>query len=243
MNSHIVIGAGEVGKAIEQILLTGLKALGGRVYLRDIEGGGGKFDVMHICFPWTKDFEADVDTYYRLYQPTLLIIHSTVPVGTSRSLGAVHSPIAGRHPTLRTDLMYFTKFFAGEGAEEAAAIFRQCGLTTRVLSDLADVTEAGKLWQTLQYGWAIAIQKEAYRDCAVRGLDPELVYRTFNTDYNLGNAALGRPYWLPILEDMPGPIGGHCVVPNLELLDTPLATGLARLNELWAAEAIAEPVS
>lgn len=224
---HLVIGAGEVGQAIATVLKSKWD-----VTLRDMTGPEGIADVMHVCFPWSSAFEGHVRAYIDEYVPKLVIIHSTVPVGTSRRLDAVHSPVTGKHPNLAPSVQTFTKFFGGHRSLEAAQIFAACGVTTRAVPD-QETTEAGKLWATLQYGWMIAIQKEAYRYFRSVGADPEVAYREFNRVYNAGYEALGEPFRLPILRDIPGKIGGHCVIPNAALTDSPLATELLDLNETY----------
>lgn len=221
---HVVIGAGQVGRAIAEVL--------GDADLRDIDGHDGLADVLHVCFPWSDAFDAAVLDYQVRYAPGLTIIHSTVPVGTSRRLGAVHSPVTGRHPDLAEGVRTFVKFFGGDQADEAAAIFAARGVRTEVVPD-AETTEAGKLWATLQHGWMVALEKEAHRFAKAHGADPDIAYRRFNEVYNEGYAALGEPYRLPILRHMPGPIGGHCVIANARMTPTRIARVLLQLDGAW----------
>lgn len=221
---NVVLGAGQVGRAIAEVL--------GDATLRDVGDPPDRADVLHVCFGWTEEFDAAVADYQDHYQPNLTIIHSTVPVGTSRRLGAVHSPVTGRHPDLAQSVLTFVKFFGGEQAAEAAAIFEARGVRTEIVPD-AETTEAGKLWATLQHGWLVALEKEAHRFVEAHGADPDIAYRRFNEVYNEGYAALGEPYHLPILRHMPGPIGGHCVIPNARITPTRIARVLEQLNGAW----------
>ncbi len=217
---QVVVGAGEVGRAIAEVL--------GDVELRDVAGYTGRADVIHVCFPWSNAFEAEVRAYQVLFGADLTIIHSTVPIGTSRRLGAVHSPVTGRHPHLAESVRTFVKFFGGERAAAAAALF--AGVTeTRTVPD-PETTEAGKLLQTLQFGWQVLLQKEAYRLCRGTGADPEVAYRQFNEAYTAGYGELGDPFRLPVVADIAGPIGGHCVIPNAAITPSFLADLLLELN-------------
>lgn len=218
---QVVIGAGQVGRAVAEVL--GVEAI-------DLDGHTGLADVIHVCFPWSEFFEGSVLEYQARYQPDLTVIHSTVPVGTSRRLGAVHSPVTGRHPDLAESVRTFVKFFGGERAAEAAALFPMCRV--EIVPD-AETTEAGKLWATLQHGWLVALQKEAYRFAEAHGADPDIAYRRFNEAYNEGYAALGDPWFLPTLRNMPGPIGGHCVIPNARMTPSRIARVLLQLNGAW----------
>jgi hypothetical protein len=85
--------------------------------------------------------------------------------------------------------------------------------------DDSDITEAIKLWDTTQYGWQIVLAKEISKWCKLHGLNFDDVYREPNINYNDGYKSLDMDYVVrPWLKDMPGPIGGHCVIPNCEIL-------------------------
>lgn len=226
--THVVVGSGEVGRAVAEVLADQYD-----VVMRDVEPGEPfEAEVLHIAFPYGPLFSVAVNRYRAMYSPRLVIIHSTVPVGTSRLLGAVHSPVTGKHPNLAASIRTFVKFFGGPMAEDAAAIFAACGVTTECYPD-PETTEAGKLLATLQYGWLIAIEKEAREFALSVGADPDVAYRRFNEVYNAGYQALGEPYRLPILEHVEGPIGGHCVIPNARLTPSRLARRLVKWNARW----------
>ena len=217
---HVVIGAGEVGQAIFNVLSEKHD-----VYMRDIEPDGPqRADVLHVCFPYSYNFNEAVYDYVKEYQAKLWIIHSTVPRGTSAKLSAVHSPVRGRHPALTESVRTFVKFFGGPRAAEAAAYFSECGVPVKVVAD-SDATEAGKMWELAQYGLAIAIEKSIYAYCEDNRLDFDTVYTLFAETYNEGYTALNEPQFVrPVLRHMPGPIGGHCVVPGSLMLNHPLAS-------------------
>ena len=217
---HVVLGAGEVGKAVFEVL----DSTYDDVWLRDIEPSGPtKADVLHVCFGWSVSFEESVRTYQRYYGAELVVVHSTVPVGTCDRLEVVHSPVTGKHPDLARSIRTFTKFFGGWQASVAALIFESAGVDTRVV-DKAAVTEAGKLWELVQYGIAIAVEKQIHEYCKAFSLDFDIVYREFADSYNAGYERLGYyEFQRPILEHMPGPIGGHCVVPGAKLLNHSLS--------------------
>lgn len=231
---HVVIGAGEVGVAVAEVL-TGNSQY--EVFLRDIRPfGPTRADVIHICFPYYEEFEAAVRAYQRYYEPQLTIVHSTVPVGTCDSIPAVHSPIRGKHPRLAESIKTFEKFFGGIDSEKAAEIFEKCGVKTAIRLKAAD-TEAGKLWELAQYGLNIFIEKHIHQWCQEHGLDFETVYTDFAVTYNAGYKQLGDSQFIrPILKHVPGPIGGHCVVPGSMLLADPLADLVAQAGLLIADE-------
>lgn len=222
--THLIVGMGEVGKALHTVLSeAGLKVDG-----RDVDEGelkhGPRYDVLHVCLPC-----GDAALFARkclvygtryLQEGGLIIVHSTVPVGTTDILGdlAVHSPVRGVHPDLAGGIRTFVKYFGGARAREAAMIFAQIGIEGRMVASSRD-TEALKLWDTTQYGWNIVLQKSIHAYCKQHGLDFDLVYADANKTYNEGYATLGMGHVArPILKHVEGKIGGHCVVPNAQLL-------------------------
>lgn len=208
---HLIVGYGEVGKALHKVL--------GRAFIQDVlfeTWWGAPVDMVHICIPYSKDFKRTVKFYKRLKVP--VIIHSTVPLGTSKGLKVTHSPIRGVHPNLAKGIKTFVKYVGGPDAKVAAKAFKDAGIKVKILKD-SRTCEALKLWDTTQYGRLIMLQKEIYAWCKKNKVPFEEVYTEANRDYNAGYVSLGRPEVVrPYLKNVPGPIGGHCVQPNAKLL-------------------------
>lgn len=220
---HLVAGAGEVGTALAQVLRDGHAD----VTVRDIDAVECRVDVLHVCFPWSATFVDDVTRYATEHHAGLVIVHSTVPVGTCDRNGWVHSPVRGSHPDLAAGIATFTKHFGGSRAVEAAAIFTQLGVSVAVHERAADC-EAGKLWELIQFGVQIRVEKAIHEWCADHGLDFDVVYTQMAESYNDGWTCLGhRRFVRPVLTHVPGPIGGHCVTQNASLIDHPLAEMVA----------------
>lgn len=212
--TQLVIGLGEVGEAMTAVL----GCLG-----RDVHWPDGSADVLHICFPWSDLFVSQVEAYQELYEADLVVVHSTIPIGTCDSHGWVHSPVRGRHPDLEAGIRTFVKFFGGNRAAEAAAIFQALGVKTIVTPKAAE-TEAAKLWELVQFGIQVKVEQAIWDHCTELGIDPDLVYRQFAQTYNAGYRELVASHLTrPVLVHVPGPIGGHCVRQNAALLDHPLA--------------------
>ncbi len=212
---HLIYGYGEVGQALH-------KVLGKAVYIdkKKQTWGGEDVDVSHVCIPYSNEFEQIID--FLKGGSKLIIVHSTVPVGTCDKLGVIHSPIRGVHPKLERGIRTFVKYFGGKNAKKAARIFSDLGIKTRVFKE-AKTTEALKLWDTTQYGRLIMLEKEIHTWCVKNDIDFNAIYREANKDYNEGYIKLGRPEVVrPWLKHMEGPIGGHCVVPNSKLLKVKL---------------------
>ena len=218
---QLVIGTGEIGKAIANVL--GCKS-------HDIEPIDGQFDILHICFPYSDSFNGVVKSYRERYKAKYVVIHSTVPVGTSSELNAIHSPVNGKHPDLEQSIRTFTKVFAGEGADVVASHFKDKGCKVKVFSK-PENTEAGKLWSLNIYGLNILIQKEIYAYCKAKGLDFDEVYTEYVDIYNNGYSDMGlSQFQMYKLENSNGKIGGHCIIDNQKHLDSELADYLVKWN-------------
>ena len=81
----VVVGLGEVGKPLLEILVEHHNAIG--VDITPPVEPIGKVDVLHVCYPFQiKDFVGETARYIELFKPTLTIINSTVAVGTTRAV-------------------------------------------------------------------------------------------------------------------------------------------------------------
>lgn len=223
MGTAIIIGMGEVGRALQQVLSTGEDPH--HVITYDAKQGPNlpnwNLDtapiVLHVCIPYSSDFADAILRYQYHYQPDYTIVHSTVPVGTCKALDVHHSPVRGIHPYLAESMRIFETYLAPRSTE-LKAYLEQVGMRVKCVAD-TDATEAGKLWSLASYGVSILLEKEIHRWCQKHDTDFNVVYKQFTHSYNDGYAELGMvDYARPVLEHMEGQIGGHCVVPGMEKL-------------------------
>jgi hypothetical protein len=172
MKTNIVIGLGEIGKAIQEIFeCEGID--------KDTEYEVKHYDVLHICIPYSDKFCDIVEDYKKQFTPDLVIVHSTVPVGTNRKLGSVASPCRGVHPHLTESIRTFVKYFGGKNAVEAGELFIDKGIKVYITED-SNTIEAMKLWCTTQYGLNIVLEKIIYKYCLENGLDFNIIYTDCN---------------------------------------------------------------
>lgn len=228
---HLVIGLGEVGSAILKILSEKHETIGMDVtpYKSD-----GFFDFLHICIPYSEKFEQAVKDYAKVYlaKDGIIVVHSSVPVGTCDKLKAVSSPMRGTHPNIYEGLRVFTKYFGGAQSPMAVLPFIECAVNTETNPD-AKQCEAAKLWDTTQYGWNIMLNKAIKEYCEINKMDFDFIYTEWNKSYNEAYRKLGNENVVrPVLTYMAGSIGGHCVIPNAHLLNTNLAAHLIHWNKL-----------
>lgn len=218
MIEQLVIGAGQIGSALKEILSRKFD-----VGMRDLANMSfGRVPVLHICFPDCPDFVADVKEYQRLYSPDLTIIHSSVHIGTTERVGehTVHSPIRGRHPNLVSEMPKYKKFVGGfdmNDVDKACMIFEAVHWETQGL-DNPNVTEALKLVSNVHMGLEIAWRQELERI----GIDGE-AYRLWEESYRTGYQRAGDHDLIrPIMR--PDPIGGHCILECTELLKNEMSS-------------------
>lgn len=166
-----------------------------------------------------------------MYRPKYVVVHATVPIGTCRANGWTHSPVRGKHPDLAKSLTTFVKYVSGVNALAVVREFKKFNILAKLVTK-SDETEAGKLYDLMQYAVSILLSKHIYKMCEEKGLSFDLVYREFNKTYNDGYWEMGMlEVNRPVLEYRPGPIGGHCVVPMMSLLDDQLAKDIINANK------------
>jgi UDP-N-acetyl-D-mannosaminuronate dehydrogenase len=228
----VVIGLGEVGRPLlELIRRRGRTAVAIDVEPRELPARGS-VDVLHVCFPFEiADFVGEAARYIELLAPRLTIVNSTVAVGTTRAIHArtgaaiVHSPVRGKHVRMLEELQSYVKFVGGidrDAAEAAAAHFAGLGMDARILA-APEATELAKLTETTYFGLLIAWAQEVERYCDAIG-----------TDYDEVASFYDEIRFLPPVRYVPGVIGGHCVLPNIEILsalaDTPMLDAIRSSN-------------
>jgi UDP-N-acetyl-D-mannosaminuronate dehydrogenase len=208
-----VVGLGEVGKPLFELMSEYHDTIG-----VDVDPGERLEPVqfLHICYPFEiGDFVGETARYIDIFKPALTIINSTVGIGTTRLISecagaaVVNSPIRGKHARMLEELRVYTKYIGAmdkESGELGAKHFQSVGLKTRVLSS-PEATELAKLTETTYFGLLIAWAQEVERYCELSGE----VYDDVVSFYE-------EIKYLPPVTFRPGIIGGHCVMPNIEIL-------------------------
>jgi UDP-N-acetyl-D-mannosaminuronate dehydrogenase len=213
-NKVVVVGLGEVGRPLLELLTGHYNVIG--VDISPPVESMGRVDVLHVCYPFEiKDFIGETARYIELFRPTLTVINSTVAIGTTRAVaertGAAlaHSPVRGKHVRMLEELCKYTKFVGAmdpASGKYAAKHFESAGLKTKILST-PEATELAKLTETTYFGLLIAWAQEVERYCDETGQAYEEVASIYEE----------IPFF-PATKYFPGIIGGHCVMPNIEIL-------------------------
>ena len=228
----LVVGLGDVGRPLFELL----KECGRfEVYGLDVDEDKMRavgqsvsalpeeVDVMHVCIPCGDRirFVEIVAGYTDKFKPKLLIVNSTVPPGTTMDVYrrcpkclVAHSPVRGVHRSLdymKWELKRWTKYIGGvnaEAGEVARKHFEKAGFKTKVLKGCAE-TELAKLFETTYRAWMIACFQEMHRISRHFGADFDEVVDMLE---DIHRVRFNKPLHYP------GVIGGHCLIPNTELL-------------------------
>ncbi len=210
----VIAGLGEVGKPLLDLVSKHHEAIG--VDISPPVARVDKVDILHVCYPFAiKDFIGETARYMELFKPALTIVNSTVAVGTTRAIAertgasVVNSPVRGKHARMLEQLQTYTKFVGAldpASGRRAAEHFESMGLNTKVLS-APEATELAKLSETTYFGLLIAWAQEVERYCDRAGQAYEEVASFYD-----------EISFFPAVKYFPGIIGGHCVLPNIEIL-------------------------
>ena len=213
----LVIGAGQIGKAIHEIVKPFHD-----VGIRDVEEDNAvrNPEILHICYPDNLYFVSETRKYISKYKPSLTIIHSSVAVGKTAQCGedVVHCPVRGRHPNLAKEIPAFTLFVGGASKDtvnKACKYLHGCGLIVKPVDD-ERATELCKLLSNVHMGLEIAWRQEVERMLKHFGVD-STTYESWEESYNFGYRVTGDEHLTrPTLK--PDPIGGHCILDCVDIL-------------------------
>jgi UDP-N-acetyl-D-mannosaminuronate dehydrogenase len=225
-----ILGYGEIGSSIEKCYL----GKGFKIVIKDLnrDDGFDNIDVLNVCIPFIdkESFAEVVCENVQRFNPKLTIIHSTVVPETTKFINdrlpnnyIVHSPVRGVHPNLLAGLKTFVKYI-GSDCNKASKIcenhYQELGIKHETFKSSVN-TELAKILSTTYYGVCIAFHAEMNKLCEKFDADFEEVCTKWNETYNEGYIKLGMANVVrPVLYPPGDKIGGHCVVPNAELVNS-----------------------
>lgn len=232
----LIVGLGEVGAALAEVIERRTPVLRHDIEPREFDTPIG---VMHICLPFhsSTEFEETVCGYVARFDPALTIVNSTVLPGTTSALARrtgkplAYSPVRGKHVRMAQDLLHYVKYVAAANDQVAARAqrhFEDAGMKTRRMNK-PETLELAKLAETTYFGVQIAFAQELDRYAHRVG-----------ADYDEATSFFDEVEFLPRTRYFPGIIGGHCVIPNIQLLrklaDSPMLDAILESNSLRARE-------
>lgn len=225
---HLVIGVGQIGTAVWGNLVSAKLDV---TPLEKDEPLKGDYDVLHVCFPPSDSFVSDVKRYQVRFNAKCTIIYSSTPIGVTKQIPkAVHTPVEGVHPRLEYSIKTFKRWIGYndlETAEIAKLIWEE--ITDVELVKNSDFTEFLKLASTSKYGINIVWAQYMADTAKQLGMEYKLV-KDWDRSYNQLYTKMHLPHYRKYILDPPnGPIGGHCIVPNAEILDEQFPSDLLKM--------------
>ena len=192
-------------------------------------------EYLHVCLPGELTGFTDIvlDWIDKIKNIQVVIIHSTVKPGTTKNIQEkllipiLFSPVRGVHKRFLNDIKKYTKFISFDGIEIDPKIktdlenrFEKIEwMSTTKTAELAKI-----LVDTTYYGWLINYAQITKMICEKENVDFDEMWKFADEIHeNLGN----RPKMFP------GIIGGHCVIPNLDLVEYENLDIIKKINEMY----------
>ena len=190
---------------------------------------------LHVCIPGELEKFTDIviEWINKIKKIQVVVIHSTVKQGTTKSvqertsIPILFSPVRGVHRRFLDDIKKYTKFISFDGTEINSKIKKDLEnrfekvdwMSTTKTAELAKI-----LVDTTYYGWLINYAQITKMICEKENVDFDEMWKFADEIHeNLGN----RPKMFP------GIIGGHCVIPNLNLVEYENLDVIKTINEMY----------
>ena len=247
MKKDVVAGLGEIGNPLLKTLSKNALVIG---YDKDIKLMDQKIfekykntqtSFLHIAIPVTKKFISNVLSLYKKFKPECIVIHSTIGPGTTERIQKkldvplIYSATRGVHKRMLKDLRRYTKFFAisrtaprkNWAVSNFSLKMRKAGINIKRMSKPETLELAKIVCDTSYLGWLVNYAQIS-----------NLIAKQFNVNYDemwtfsdeihkiLGN----RPKMYP------GYIGGHCIIPNLDLMHNQTLDIIKKMNNIYATK-------
>ena len=241
MKKDVVAGLGEIGYPILKLLSKKQTTVGydidkkstNKLKFKTLQDTQTSF--LHIAIPVTTKFDSNILELNKKFKPECIVIHSTISLGTTEriqkklSIPLIYSATRGVHKRMLKDIKRYMKFFAisKNAPKKQWAIktfsrkMKNCGVKTRQMST-PETLELGKiLCDTSYLGWLINYAQLTNMIAIQYNIDYDEMW-TFSDEIHkfLGN----RPKMYP------GFIGGHCVIPNLDLMHNQTLDLIKKIN-------------
>ena len=244
MKKDLVVGIGEIGKPILKLLSKNNTIIGfdlnpDLVDQKKIERYKKlQTSFLHIAIPVTDKFVNNVLKLNKKFKPECIVIHSTINPGTTKtlqkklSIPVIYSATRGVHKRMIHDLKRYTKFFAIStnaprhtwASSRFTKLMKECGIKTKKMSKPETLELAKIICDTSYLGWLVNYAQLSNIIAIKHGVDYDEMW-SFSDEIHrfLGN----RPKMFP------GFIGGHCVIPNIDLIDNKSLNAIKKLNNFY----------
>ena len=244
MKKDVVAGLGEIGSPILKLIIKKEIAVGYDLNKKLMNNKSfTKFknlptSFLHVAIPVTKKFDTNFASLNKKFQPDCIVIHSTIPPGTVEKLQKkidvplIYSATRGIHKRMLKDLKRYTKFFVISknaprkkwAIETYSKKMKSYGVKTKQMSKPETLELAKILCDTSYLGWLINYSQITNVIAKNHDVNYDEMW-TFSDEIHklLGN----RPKMFP------GFIGGHCVIPNLDLINNQTLNLIKKMNNSY----------
>ena len=247
MKKNVVAGLGEIGTPLYKLLSNNGIVVGYDINPKLINSKKlQKFQnietlCLHVCIPFTKKFIQNVQRLVKKFSPEILVIHSTISPKTSTILQSkleipvIYSATRGVHKRMLYDLKRYTKFFSIHvnaprkkfAINEFKKSMQKVGIKTKQMSKPETLELAKILCDTSYLGWLINYSQLTKMIAINYGVDYDEMWTFYDEIHKfLGN----RPKMYP------GFIGGHCVIPNLDLMHNQTLDLIKKINNKYSKQ-------
>ena len=238
---NVIAGLGEIGMPIFKLISKNMPTIGHDLKKELIDKKkykkykSLKTSFLHICIPFSEKFNENVQSLVKQFEPEIIVIHCTIRPKTTKklqnimSIPVIYSATRGVHKRMLYDLKRYTKFFAVEPDAPNArfairtftSLMKKCSIKSKKMSNPLTLELAKILVDTSYYGWLISYAQITNMIAIKNSVSYDEMW-SFSDEIHrfLGN----RPKMYP------GFIGGHCIIPNLALLDHELLNLVRDIN-------------
>ena len=198
-----------------------------------------KTSFLHICIPFSKKFVNTVKEIYKKFKPKCIVIHSTISPYTTQTIQkklpipVIYSATRGVHKRMLQDLKRYSKFFAIESNAPRktwaisyySKLLKKCGTKSIKMTNPLTLELAKIVCDTSYYGWLINFAQLSNMIAIKHKVNYDEMW-SFSDEIHklLGN----RPKMFP------GFIGGHCVIPNLDLIKEDSLYQIDKINNMYS---------
>ena len=242
MEKDLVIGLGEIGLPIFKLLSRKIPTEGfdknPELNIQKSSTKNYKICFIHICIPFNKSFINEVLKLEKKFKPRGIVIHSTISPHTTEKLQkkldvpVIYSATRGIHKRMLHDLKRYVKFYSvyeyvpnsKDLTKKFETRLKKCNIKFQKMSDPLTLELAKIICDTSYYGWLINYAQISKTITEKENVDYDEMW-TFSDEIHkfLGN----RPKLFP------GFIGGHCVIPNLDLINEKTLNQIKVINNIF----------
>ena len=241
----IVVGLGEIGKPILKLISKATIVVGydknpklsNAIQFKKYQSIKTRF--LHVCIPYNEKFTKNVELLSEQFNPKAIVIHSTISPFTTKNLQeklpipVIYSATRGLYKRMLFDLQRYTRFYALEPnvlggktmSAEYSKLMQKCGAKTKKMTNPVTLELAKIICDTSYLGWLINYAQISNMIAIQHGVNYDEMWSLSDEIHKcLGN----RPKMFP------GYIGGHCVIPNLDLMHNQTLDLIKKMNNTYA---------